>query len=75
MVSTPTATPVTVPDASIVAIALLLLVQKPEVTVSPSVTVAPWQTVTGPVITPAEGGLLTTKATSAEVLPQILVTV
>ena len=70
MVAEPPDTPVTSPNASTVAMAVLLLDQLPPLTASASVVIAPWQTVVVPVI--AVGGIELTVRTAVTV-PQPVV--
>ena len=75
MVTVPADTPVTLPDASILAIDGLLLVQVPPVEDSVKVMLAPTQTPVGPPIVPGTGNGFTLILWLATPDPQALVTV
>ena len=70
MVADPVDTPVTFPDASTVATAVLLLLQLPVVEVSVRVAIEPTQTPVGPEIVPDAGAGLTVIAKVLKALPQ-----
>ena len=67
--------PVTFPEASTVAIVVLLLLQIPPLMVGASVVVAPGHTVVVPVITPAVGAGLTVTVAVVNAVPQLVITV
>ena len=69
----PIDTPVTIPVALMVAIAVLALLQVPPVAVSLRVTEEPRHTVAGPVMAPALGRALMVRAAVAATVPQLLV--
>ncbi len=75
MVTVPAVTPLTTPEAFMVAIAVLLLVHVPPATASDKVTVAPVHSVEVPVIVPALGAGLTVTVSTALAEPQVLVIV
>ena len=75
MVAVPAVSPVTLPEASIVATVMSLLLQVPPVTASASVVVPPpAHTVVVPVIVPADGPEPTLTVAVARLVPQLLVT-
>ena len=71
MVALPAATPVTVPAASTVAIAVLLLLQVPPLTVSARPVERPRHTVVAPVTAPAPVSGLTVAVAVATDDPQL----
>ena len=75
MVALPVATPVTLPPASTVATAVLLLLQVPPLTASVRDTAAPIHTAEGPLMVPAEAVRLTVIAAVAVAVPQTVVEV
>ena len=75
MVTLPVATPVTTPVLLMVAIVLLLLIHVPPAALLDKVILAATQTLTGPVIVPAEAGKPTVRVWVAMDVPQLLVTV
>ena len=75
IVAVPTAIPVTIPEALIVAIEGAELDHVPPVVVLVNVVVEPAQTVDAPVIVPADGPLITITDVVLLVEPQLLLTV
>lgn len=76
MVTTPAATPVTVPVAAFtVALAVLLLLHVPPVVASASVMDEPGHTEVGPVIAATDVPALMVSALVATAVPQLVLTV
>jgi hypothetical protein len=74
MVAEPANTPDTIPELSIVATAILLLLQLPPDTISDRLVVAPpAHTIVVPCIVPALGNGFTVNAAVATDVPQLLV--
>jgi len=71
----PGATPVIIPEASIVATAVASLLHAPPVMASAKVVVSPWHTDEVPVMAPAAGSGLTVTIKVATAVPQPLATV
>ncbi len=69
----PAVTPVTTPDELTVALAVLLLLHAPPVTVALRAMLLPAQTVVAPEMVPAEGVLFTVTFIVATAVPQLLV--
>ena len=75
MVAVPVATPVTLPLASTLAVAVLLLLQVPPAAPSLSAMAEPIHTADGPLMVPAAGAAFTVRAAVALALLQPVVTV
>lgn len=74
MVTTPGATPVTLPEEITVAIAVELLAHVPPLILLLKLMKEPTQTAEGPLIVPAEGSGLTVIFADADAVPQPVLT-